>query len=93
MTLTHDLKRLSPAEQAYLVLAVGYLAWLALDVLTPSQPRYVRRQYDPTERGHWLDHRDIERLQDGHAVSLGRWDGAELLLEGSVIVDVEREGE
>lgn len=90
MTLFHGMRNLSVDEQAILAMAGVYIVWLLADLFTADrQP--VRRQYDPTEKAHWLDYRDIDRLQNGHAVSLGEWDGHELLLQGEVVIDVEGE--
>lgn len=86
MSLFHGMRNLTVDEQAILAMAAVYVVWLLADVFTPDR-RPMRREYDPTERAHWLDYRDIERLQNGHPVSLGEWDGHQLLLQGEVLID------
>lgn len=84
MTNAIDL-RLSTAEKAYLIVAAAYLGWVVYDLLT--EPRRAQRT------AHDLTREDIERLQRGLPVSLGRWGGHEMLLEGDVIVNVGQDSD
>jgi hypothetical protein len=63
---------------------IGIFAFAIVDALSPSSDV---KEWSPTEDERTLTEDHFRRLEDGDRVTFRRWHGAELALEGEVVLD------
>jgi len=77
--------RLSATDWVLIGYVAGILLWFVADTITADAPDETRTW---TEQSVTLSEDHLRRLEDGETVTVTRWHGNDLVLNGTVVVDV-----
>jgi len=82
-----DTRRFSVSDWVFIGYVLGLLVWWVYEAVT-DDPDTSRRAW--TEQSVTLSEDHLQRLEDGDHVSVSRWHGGDLVLDGTIVVDARQ---